>query len=101
VGFLVLKRVYSIEGTSPTIPTCCGGNHEPKILEDFYANRELREYEEAFPTLRAARQRLKVIENSFVAQDIQYRIRKLTPKECWRLMGFDDSDFEICEQMYI
>lgn len=21
------------------------------------------------------------------------RIRKLTPKECWRLMGFDDSDF--------
>lgn len=21
-------------------------------------------------------------------------IRKLTPKECWRLMGFDDSDFE-------
>lgn len=23
-----------------------------------------------------------------------FRIRKLTPKECWRLMGFDDSDFE-------
>lgn len=22
------------------------------------------------------------------------RIRKLTPKECWRLMGFDDADFE-------
>lgn len=22
------------------------------------------------------------------------RIRKLTPKECWRLMGFDDEDFE-------
>lgn len=22
-----------------------------------------------------------------------YRIRKLTPKECWRLMGFDDEDF--------
>ena len=22
-----------------------------------------------------------------------YRIRKLTPKECWRLMGFDDADF--------
>ena len=22
------------------------------------------------------------------------RIRKLTPKECWRLMGFDDSDVE-------
>ena len=23
-----------------------------------------------------------------------FRIRKLTPKECWRLMGFDDTDFE-------
>lgn len=22
------------------------------------------------------------------------RIRKLTPKECWRLMGFTDEDFE-------
>ena len=26
--------------------------------------------------------------------DKQLRIRKLTPKECWRLMGFDDKDFE-------
>lgn len=24
----------------------------------------------------------------------KYRIRKLTPKECWRLMGFTDEDFE-------
>ena len=22
------------------------------------------------------------------------RIRRLTPKECWRLMGFDDEDFD-------
>ena len=27
-----------------------------------------------------------------IANDL--RIRKLTPKECWRLMGFDDADFE-------
>lgn len=27
-----------------------------------------------------------------------YRIRKLTPKECWRLMGFDDTDFEKARQ---
>lgn len=25
-----------------------------------------------------------------------YGIRKLTPKECWRLMGFSDSDFQKC-----
>lgn len=23
-----------------------------------------------------------------------FRVRKLTPKECWRLMGFEDQDFE-------
>lgn len=23
-----------------------------------------------------------------------YRVRKLTPKECWRLMGFSDDDYE-------
>ena len=28
-----------------------------------------------------------------------YRIRKLTPKECWRLMGFDDADFRKAEQV--
>ena len=28
-----------------------------------------------------------------------YRIRKLTPKECWRLMGFDDEDFEKASQV--
>ena len=28
------------------------------------------------------------------ATNCNLRIRKLTPKECWRLMGFDDEDFE-------
>lgn len=28
-------------------------------------------------------------------QENEYRIRKLTPKECWRLMGFSDNEFEI------
>lgn len=28
------------------------------------------------------------------ATNINYKIRKLTPKECWRLMGFNDKDFE-------
>ncbi len=28
-----------------------------------------------------------------------YRIRKLTPKECWRLMGFTDEDFHKAEKV--
>lgn len=30
-------------------------------------------------------------------KDGSYRIRKLTPRECFRLMGFDDSDFDKVE----
>lgn len=29
-----------------------------------------------------------------VLNEPQYRIRKLTPKECWRLMDFSDEDFD-------
>ena len=29
----------------------------------------------------------------------EYRIRKLTPRECWRLMAFKDSDFEKAEKV--
>lgn len=37
------------------------------------------------------------IKNNTKLSDL--RIRKLTPKECWRLMGFDDSDFEKAEKV--
>ena len=36
---------------------------------------------------------------TITATNIDYRIRKLTPKECWRLMGFDDKDFEKAEKV--
>lgn len=29
----------------------------------------------------------------------KYRIRKLTPLECWRLMGFSDEDFRKAEEV--
>lgn len=29
-----------------------------------------------------------------IGDNMNLRIRKLTPKECWRLMGFDDEDFD-------
>ena len=34
------------------------------------------------------------IPKSILPKEAPLRIRKLTPKECWRLMGFDDIDFE-------
>ena len=30
---------------------------------------------------------------------IKYRIRKLTPRECWRLMNFSDEDFKKAEKV--
>lgn len=34
-----------------------------------------------------------------VGEPSELRIRKLTPKECWRLMGFADEDFEKAEKV--
>lgn len=42
------------------------------------------------PTLMANNQDLCKLEADKMAK---YRIRKLTPRECWRLMGFSDKDF--------
>lgn len=33
-GHDYIKRVYSTDGMSPTVPTGAGGNHEPKIAEE-------------------------------------------------------------------
>lgn len=85
------RRVHSTRGTAPTLTTCSGGNTEPKIVEDFYASREPRTYTETAPTIRAERNGLKVVNHK--------NIRKLTPKECWRLMGFSDDDFFKAEQV--
>lgn len=49
-----------------------------------------RVYTDNSPTLRSERSGLMTVEN-------QYRIRKLTPLECWRLMGFSDADFHKAE----
>lgn len=37
--------------------------------------------------------------NGFVYKELDMRIRKLTPKECFRLMGFDDESFHKAESV--
>ena len=60
------------------------------IIDDLYKNRTERVYEEDPPAIRAGRQGLKVANDS----EAKLRIRKLTPRECFRLMGVKDEDFE-------
>lgn len=48
------------------------------------------------PTLQTTNQPCKIEDWNWEIDDKKYniRIRKLTPRECWRLMGFTDEDFE-------
>ena len=64
------------------------GDTQPKvkIIDDTQGFDGTREYEDMCPTLRAERQGLKVEQQNF-------RIRKLTPLECFRLQGFTDEMF--------
>ena len=88
-------RVYDLAGLSPCLNTMQGGGREPKIIEPNVSvhplskKREFNGFHTDFsPCLLATDYKAPkcTLTNSF-------RIRKLTPLECWRLMGFDDDDF--------
>lgn len=87
-------RIYDDAGLSPALNAMGGGGRQPFIIDDMYKGRDQRQYDEFSPSLRSERQGLKV-----ATCEQRLRIRKLTPKECWRLMGFDDSDFEKAEKV--
>lgn len=80
-------RIYSVKGISPALNCCGGGGLEPKIIDEMYNSRDKREYTDYSPTLRSERSGLKV-------EETKYRIRKLTPRECFRLMGVDDANID-------
>ena len=91
-------------GICPTLDTMQGGNRQPFIR---VKNATKKGYLEAYEgdgvytnvsTKRGTVQK-EMIQTLTTFQDKgvvmnDLRIRKLTPKECWRLMGFDDEDFE-------
>lgn len=98
-------RVYSTRGIALTINTCGGGDLEPKILnaipcltpdreEKRQNGRRLKEDgEPAFTLTNQDRHGVLINkENKNGCQEIS--IRKLTPKECWRLQGFSDAQYE-------
>lgn len=84
-------RIYDPLGISPTLHCCEGGNLEPKIIEQCgcYDN-QFGEF--AREPLNGVARTLK--EEHHNAVMVRCSIRKLTPTECLRLMGVDDSDIE-------
>lgn len=102
-----VRRVYGINGISPTLNTMQGGHRQPKVL---VREATKKGYAEAVvgdsinlehPNSKTRRgrvgkglaQTLTTSCNQAVIPDSEMRIRKLTPKECFRLMGFDDDAF--------
>lgn len=67
-------------GICPTLDTMQGGNRQPFIK---IKNNTIQGYLPAYDG-----------DGVNISSRMKYQIRKLTPKECWRLMGFDDEDFE-------
>lgn len=108
-GHEIRRRVYDTDGISPTLcGVGSGGNTEPKVLikdEDVNPVRIGNIYGEQFgtgyagnvwdqdsvsPTIMTAQDGNR---QPLVVDNIKWRIRKLTPKECWRLMSFSDEDY--------
>ncbi|EAF0293130.1 DNA (cytosine-5-)-methyltransferase [Listeria monocytogenes] len=101
------NRVYSEKGLAPTLTTMQGGGQEPKVLLVREATKkgyvEAAKYDGINLSMpesetirgRVAKQMTSTLDTGcqqgVVVEEI--RIRKLTPRECWRLQGFPDWAF--------
>lgn len=105
-------RIYSLEGISPTLNTGGGGGLEPKIVVKEATKKGYAEayegdsinFEQPNSKTRRGRVGKQVAQtlNTSPQQAVvesSLRIRKLTPKECFRLMGFEDEDFYKVEKV--
>lgn len=106
-----MNRVYSDNGLSPTVTAKTGGGREIKVIVREATKKGFAEaYEGDSINLeqpnsktrrgrvgRGVAQTLTTSPQQAVVESYNSRIRKLTPKECWRLMGFCDADFEKAE----
>ena len=105
-------RVYDISGISPCLNCMGGGGLEPKIrvkeaTKQGYAEAEIGDSVNlSHPNSKTRRGRVgKQIANTLLTGESQgvvepdFRIRKLTPRECWRLQGFPDWAFDKAQEV--
>lgn len=86
----LLGRVYDPSGVSPAL---CPFGHDGPIITSTKSAGDIIDPSGVCPTLACtltAKDPLKIMLDSL-------RIRRLTPRECWRLMGFTDTDFDRAE----
>ena len=100
-------RIYSSDGCSPALNCCGGGGLEPKIVQlgnvnpsGKGMNGNVFDENGLAPTLTTNKgEGNKIAIRQVHKIEPPIRIRKLTPKECFRLMGFSDENFEAAEKM--
>lgn len=93
-------RVYDKNCLAPTLTNMQGGHRQPMIIENviiggMQENQAVKK-DGICTTLTSS----MGTGGGYVPMMIEkqpYRIRKLTPKECWRLMDFTDEDFHKAE----
>ena len=84
--------VYETDGIAPTIRAYQGGGLKPKIIQRGHGYNQGGEHDIA-PTLTSN----SYHENNHLSDG--FRIRKLTPRECWRLQGFPDWAFDKAQEV--
>lgn len=98
-GWHFEQNVYDSTGLMRTLKAGGGSGNIPKVIEkekmtneravDIMRNEQCCQDDATFvEAYEKAIEALKTTTNSL------FRIRKLTPKECYRLMGFSDEDFK-------
>ena len=94
-----VRRVYGADGISPCLNTMQGGNRQPKIVaqrgrynEDGGIEQQLEPRKDDITNTITTVQKDNLVHE-------KSSIRKLTPRECWRLMGFSDEAFNKAQEV--
>jgi DNA (cytosine-5)-methyltransferase 1 len=117
-GLKTIENVYDFynnnlksDGVCGTITSCCSHNGsgtfgviEPQLvggIGEKWGDKQYRQgnrvYDSESVAMAVTSQPLGNMGGNsymYLTREPQYRIRKLTPRECWRLMDFTDEDFE-------
>ena len=91
-----VRRVYDPSGLAPTLNTMQGENRQPKIVVSYSRKTGIGKELDAAYTLNSSDWRginRNQNQNAVIEFEPEFRIRKFTPFECLRLMGFNDSDY--------
>ena len=91
-GWHFEQNVFDVEGLARTLKAGGGSGNIPKIVQKPRGYNKGGEHEIS-PTLSSNSWH----ENNLLKSDM--RIRKLTPRECWRLQGFPDLDFDKAKEV--